>query len=161
MPAIRPAVGGGTADGAGPRKTYDAFISYAHDGDGEFALAVRRGLQHLAKPWNRRRAMDVFLDETSMSASAGLRPSIRSALDSSRWFILLASPESRKSPWVTEEITYWASNRDPNHLLVVITSGSWEWDTDSGDISSAATAANPALRGVFTEQPRRLMQNAP
>jgi len=53
------------------RKSYDAFISYAHDTDREFAPVVQRGLQKLAKPWNRRRAMEVFRDETSLAVSPG------------------------------------------------------------------------------------------
>jgi len=32
------------------RKSYDAFISYAHDADEAFAPVLQRGLQHLAKP---------------------------------------------------------------------------------------------------------------
>jgi hypothetical protein len=66
--------------GSGSRKRYDAFISYAHHADEAFAPALQRGLQHLAKPWNSRRAMDVFLDETSLAASSGLEPSIWRAL---------------------------------------------------------------------------------
>jgi hypothetical protein len=83
-----------TASPEGSRKSYDAFISYAHDADKVFALVLQRGLQHLAKPWNRRRAMEVFRDETSLAVSPGLWPSIRAALDASRWFVLLASPEA-------------------------------------------------------------------
>ncbi len=43
-----------------PHKTYDALISYAHGADREFAPALHQGLQRLAKPWNRRRATEVF-----------------------------------------------------------------------------------------------------
>jgi hypothetical protein len=69
----------------------------AHDADDVFAPVLQRGLQHLAKPWNRRRAMEVFRDESSLAVSPGLWPSIRAALDASRWFILLASPEAARS----------------------------------------------------------------
>jgi hypothetical protein len=91
------------------RKPYDVFISYAHEPDKVFAPALQRGLQRLTKPWNRRRSMEVFRDETSLAVSPGLWPSIQNALDSARWFILLASPESARSRWVREEITYWIS----------------------------------------------------
>ena len=137
----------------GSRKSYDAFISYAHEADEGFAPVLQRGLQHLAKPWNRRRAMEVFRDETSLAVSPGLWPSIRDALDASRWFILLASPEAARSHWVGEEITYWVSGKGTDHLLVVVTDGTWIWDADTGDLSPASTAANPALRGVFPAEP--------
>src|SRR5215467_3937905 len=107
----------GAAALQGPRKLYDAFISYAHEADAAFAPVVQRGLQHLAKPWNRRRGMEVFRDETSLAANPGLWPSIRAALDASRWFVLLASPEAAQSHWVGEEITHWISSKGTDHLL--------------------------------------------
>ncbi|HLK00680.1 MAG TPA: TIR domain-containing protein, partial [Streptosporangiaceae bacterium] len=135
-------------------KSYDAFISYAHGADGEFAPALQRALQHLAKPWNRRRAMEVFLDESSLAASPGLWPSLRDALDASRWFVLLASPEAARSDWVGEEIRYWISRRGVDRLLIVVTDGSWIWDAGRGDLSPASTAVNRALLGVFTTEPK-------
>ena len=138
------------------RKSYDAFISYAHGGDEVFAPILQRGLQHLAKPWNRRRGMEVFRDETSLAVSPGLWPSIRNALDASRWFVLLASPEAAQSHWVGEEIAYWVSSKGTDHLLVVVTAGTWIWDDDSGDLSPGSTACNPALRGVFPAEPKYL-----
>src|SRR6516225_7931849 len=137
----------GTASREDSRKSYDAFISYAHEADGAFAPVVQRGLQHFAKPWNRRRAMEVFRDETSLAVSPGLWPSIRAALDASRWFVLLASPEAAGSHWVGEEVTYWVSSKGTDHLLVVVTDGTWIWDTDIGDLSPASTAGSGALRG--------------
>src|SRR5215469_5150475 len=95
----------------GSRRAYDAFISYAHYADGVFAPVLQRGLQRLAKPWNRRRAMEVFRDETSLAASPELWPSIRAALDASRWLVLLVSPEAARSDGVGEEITHWVSTK--------------------------------------------------
>jgi WD40 repeat protein len=140
----------------GSRKAYDAFISYAHEADGGFAPVVQRGLQHLAKPWNRRRAVEVFRDESSLAVSPGLWPSIQKALNASRWLVLLASPEAARSDWVGEEITHWVSSKGTDHLLVVVTDGSWIWDKASGDLSLASTASNAALRGVFRAEPKYL-----
>ena len=118
--------------GEDSRKSYDAFISYSH-ADAVFAPVLQRGLQHLAKPWNRRRAMEVFRDETSLAASPGLWPVIQAALDASRWFVLLASPEAARSEWVGKEITHWVTSKGTDHLLVVVTDGSWSWDKHGGD----------------------------
>ena len=146
----------GTASSADSSQSYDAFISYAHDADKVFAPVLQRGLQHIAKPWNRRRAMTVFRDETSLAVSPGLWPSIRNALDASRWFILLASPEAARSEWVSQEIKYWVSSKGADQLLVIVTAGTWAWDKDSGDLSPASTAAGGLLHGVFRAEPKYL-----
>ena len=156
MDVTRPDSAAGTAQREGSSKDYDAFISYAREGDGVFAAVLQRGLHHLAKPWNRRRAMEVFRDRTSLPVSAGLLPSIRNALDASRWFVLLASPESARSNWVGEEITYWVSSKGAGHVLIVLTDGTWTWDKTSNDLSPASTARNPALCGVFAAEPNIL-----
>ena len=159
MDAAGPDAAGGAARREGSRKSYDAFISYAHGADNVFAPVLHKALQQLAKPWNRRRAMEVFRDETSLAASPGLWPSIRAALDSSRWFVLLVSPEAALDPqsaWVGAEIAHWVSSKGTDHLLVVITDGTWTWDRDSGDLSPSSTAANRALRGVFRTEPKYL-----
>lgn len=65
---------------------YDSFTSYSDAADGQ--LALQRGLQRLAKPWNRRRALDIFRDETGLSTNPHLWSSVQAALDNSGWFLL-------------------------------------------------------------------------
>ena len=59
---------------------YDGFISYSHAADGRLAPALQRGLQRLAKPWNSRRALNIFRDETGLSTNPHLWGAIESAL---------------------------------------------------------------------------------
>jgi hypothetical protein len=94
--------------------TYDAFISYSHAADGQLAPALQRGLQRLAKPWNRRRALNVFRDETGLSTNPHLWSSVQAALDDSGWFILLASHEAAASEWVNKEVQ-WRSAISVRH----------------------------------------------
>jgi hypothetical protein len=86
---------------------YDAFISYSHAKDKPVATALQSVVQTLGKPWYRRRMLRVFRDDTSLSATPHLWPSIAEALDQSRFFILLASCESAASLWVQKEIDHW------------------------------------------------------
>lgn len=51
---------------------YDGFISYSHAADGLLAPALQSGLQRLAKPWNSRRALRIFRDETGLSTNPHL-----------------------------------------------------------------------------------------
>ena len=79
---------------------YDAFISYSHAKDKPIAAALQRAVQTLGKPWYQRRALRVFRDDTSLSATPHLWPTIEQALGESRYLVLLASPEAAASHWV-------------------------------------------------------------
>ena len=96
-------------------RAYDAFVSYSHAADGRLAPALQRGLQSLAKPWYRRRALRVFRDQTSLSASPELWSAIEEALSQARYFVLLASPEAAASRWVDQEVRWWRENTRPRH----------------------------------------------
>ena len=133
--------------------SHDAFISYSHAADGRIAPAVERGLQRLAKPWNRLRAVSVFRDESDLALTPRLWTTISTALDGSRYFILLACPESAASIWVNREVAHWCDTKGTEHLLVVVTGGELAWDPDGGDFSEGSTAVPAALRGRFSEEP--------
>ena len=51
---------------------HDAFISYSHVADTKLATALESGLEKLAKPLLKLRALNVFRDQTSLSASPAL-----------------------------------------------------------------------------------------
>src|SRR3712207_5686061 len=87
-------------DHGGRVMSFNGFISYSHAADGRLAPAVQRGLHHLARPWHRRRALWIFRDQTGLSVTPALWTSIQQALDSSEYFVLMASPEAAASPWV-------------------------------------------------------------
>lgn len=87
----------GRAIGRTAPVAYDAFISYSHAKDKPIATALQSVVQKLGKPWYRRRALRVFRDDTSLSATPHLWPSIEQALGKSRFLILLASPEAAAS----------------------------------------------------------------
>ncbi len=135
---------------------YDAFISYNHAADGGLAPALQDALQHIAKPWYRRRSMTVFRDETNLSASPELFGSITDALDESRYYVLLVSPGSAHSEWVGKEIAYWSSTKTAANLrmVLVLTDGTLRWDKAQGCFEpEASTALHPALQHVFQADP--------
>ncbi len=132
--------------------SYDAFVSYSHAADGRLAPALQAGLQALAKPWHRRRALRVFRDKTSLSASPELWPAIEVALAESRFFVLVASPDAAGSRWVEEEVTWWRANRSHHTVLIALTDGELRWDEARGDFGPAS-AVPPGLRGWFPLEP--------
>jgi WD40 repeat protein len=147
-------------------RRYNGFISYSHAADGALAPALQRGLQRFAKPWYRARALWIFRDDTSLTATPHLWSSIRDALDDSEFFILLASPDAARSPWVDREAQHWCATKPPERLLVALTDGALNWNEDRRDFDWSSTDALPSsLSGVFHEEPRfidlRWARNAP
>src|SRR5256885_12127468 len=57
---------GRSREGRGGVMSYDAFISYSHAADGRLAPAVQTGLQRLARPWYKVRALRIFRDDTGL-----------------------------------------------------------------------------------------------
>ncbi len=134
--------------------THDAFISYSHQADGELATSIESGLERLAKPLLRLRAMDVFRDQTSLTASPALWPSIQEHLAGSKWFILLACPASAQSPWCAKEVTWWLENRGVDTLLIVLTDGELRWDPTASYVDwNATTALSRSVAGKVTQEP--------
>lgn len=140
---------------AGSARHYDAFISYSHASDTESARSIQKGLQRLAKPLLKRRALEVFRDETSLIASSELGPELRRALDDSRHLVLLCSPTSAQSVYVEDEIKHWLQSNTPDTITMVLTDGVVEWDdaTRNFRFDVEGNAVSPALSGVFVEEP--------
>ena len=92
---------------------YDAFVSYSHAKDKPIAAALQSVIQKLGKAWYQRRAARVFRDDTSLSATPHLWPSIENALSESSHLILLASVEAANSPWIAKEVEYWLEHKVP------------------------------------------------
>lgn len=136
---------------------YDAFISYGHAVDERLAPAIQRGMQRLAKPWYRTRALRVFRDETALSANPHLWSAIQQALDDSAWLVVLASPDAAASPWVNRELEHWLATKSADRVLCVVTGGEWAWDSSTNDFDPESSSAVPAaLRGVLRDEPRHV-----
>ncbi|MGO9875008.1 MAG: TIR domain-containing protein [Acidimicrobiia bacterium] len=134
--------------------SYDVFISYSHGGDDLLSERVQDGLSKFAKPWYRRRALDVFRDRTALSANPGLWSSIADAIDSSRYFLFLASPDAAASVWCGREVEHWRAKHGSDGLLVLLTDGEIRWDESANDFDwKATTALGSAFAGCFQEEP--------
>ena len=134
-------------------KAYDAFISYSHAADARLATALERGLERLARPWNRLRAMAVFRDENDLTLNPDLWGMISARLDRSSYLVLLMCPESAGSPWVNKEVAHWCDTHGVDRVLMVWTDGHLEWDDTAGDFSSGSSAVADAMRGRFAHEP--------
>lgn len=132
---------------------YDAFISYSHSADLDLAPQVRVGLQRLAKPMLRRRALSIFLDQASLELSSELGGSLNERIEDTRWLILFMSEQSAQSRWVSEEISEWTTKKSKDKLALVLTSGEVVWDNEAKDFDyERSTAVSVGMRGVYTGQ---------
>lgn len=134
--------------------SHDAFISYSHSTDGETAAAIERGLEKLAKPLLKLRAMDVFRDESSLAASSSLWPEIVKHLGGSQWFILIASPTSAGSNWCNKEAIWWLDNRPQERFLIVVTDGDVVWGESIKEFDlNRTTAISQVVSKRFAQEP--------
>lgn len=135
--------------------SYDAFLSYSHGASRRLAAAIELTLEGLGKRWDERRALTVFRDVSKQSVTSDLAGDLLARLDASRFFILLASPEAARSPWVAQEVRHWLGTKGLGKLLLALVGGDLFWDSGAGRFDAARTTALPdLLRGAYTAEPK-------
>jgi hypothetical protein len=101
--------------------------------------------------------MNVFRDDTGLAVSPALWPAIQTALDDSRFLVLMASPAAAESAWVNREVEYWLDTKGPDSILPVLTEGEWNWDDEARNFDrDSTTAVPPALLGALEFEPFHL-----
>jgi hypothetical protein len=134
-------------------RNYDVFISYSHRADTPVAKRLEAGLKSLNRKWNERRALEVFRDESSLSAAPHLWDTLATQLDGVRYGLVLLSPEAVESPWVGREIDHFLSTHGEDRLLLALTEGELVWDDDANDWADSSTAVPAGLRGRLSAEP--------
>jgi hypothetical protein len=133
---------------------YRAFLSYSHQADAALGRSIQRGLHRFAKPFYRMRALRIFRDQTDLSVTPSLWPSIEHALAESDYLLLMASATAAQSKWVKKEIAFWIEHKPIDHLLLLLTGGDLAWDDRQGDFDwSRSTAVPEILGGRFAQEP--------
>lgn len=136
------------------RLKYNAFISYSHSSDKVLAPIIQSALHKFAKPWYRLRQLNIYRDQTNLSISPELWPTIQKALQESEYFLFFASPQASTSKWVKREISWWIENKPIENLLIILTGGDIFWDDESGDFNWSTTTSLPdTLSGKFKYEP--------
>ncbi len=118
---------------AGRASTYHAFISYSH-ADRAPARWLHRALETYRLPRRligRPTALGpvppnlspIFKDREELGAAADLSAELRSALDGSRFLVVVASPDAARSRWVNEEIRVFKQRHGDARVLVLVVAG--------------------------------------
>lgn len=108
---------------------YYAFISYKRE-DEKWAKWLQQKLEDYKFPVDIRKKFSntpqflrpIFRDKTDLNGPV-LSSSINSALDDSKYLIVICSPNSAKSEWVNKELEYFIKNRDISYVIPFIVDG--------------------------------------
>ncbi|WP_294440404.1 toll/interleukin-1 receptor domain-containing protein [uncultured Slackia sp.] len=109
---------------------YEAFISYRHlPKDTAVAKRVQRAIEDFSIPValrqeaGRPKLGKTFRDEDELPAGGALSEQIKEALRISRALIVVCSPETPKSTWVSAEIETFISLHGRESVFVVLADG--------------------------------------
>lgn len=110
--------------------SYIAFISYRHRPlDREAAIKVQRRIESyvvpkaLRKDPSKKKLGKVFRDEDELPVSSSLSASITYALDHTEYLIVICTPDLPLSKWCEEEIRYFTTTHDRDHVIGVLADG--------------------------------------
>ncbi len=96
---------------------YHVFISYSHASQHTLSQAVEQGLKRLLRGPFQRSALNVFRDESALSAGHDGIEQILRHLSKSHWFLLIASPAAAQSPWCKRELRWWLGDEHGAYKL--------------------------------------------
>lgn len=103
---------------------YDAFISYKHQPkDKKIAESLMTLLEKMEKPDKTK--LHIFRDQNELPTSSNLGDDIHEALKSSRFLIVLGSPDYLQSKWCMEEVSFFRSlhNNTNDAILPILIEG--------------------------------------
>ena len=110
-------------------RKYIAFISYRHAPlDSAVAKALHGLIEQFKIPKTlrkdgKRKLGLVFRDQEELPVSSDLSEDICRALDNSEYLIVVCSPDTAKSPWVSREIAYFLSRHPREKVFTVLAAG--------------------------------------
>ena len=127
------------SDERADRHRYWAFISYSHQ-DERWATWLHKKLERYRVPGRLvgratsagtvpKRIYPVFRDREELPGSSDLGEKISAALQSSRFLVVLCSPNSARSHWVNEEVREFKRRGGEDRVLSFIVDGE-PWATD-------------------------------
>lgn len=114
----------------GAAEEYIAYISYRHSGaDERAAELLQKGIEGFVIPVELRSGSGekkpgkVYRSAEEYPLSPELPEAVTRALDSSRYLIVICSPERNKSRWCEAELDHFLMTRGHDHVIPVLAGG--------------------------------------
>ena len=110
-------------------REYVAFISYRHtELDKKVAKKIHTMVERYVIPKElrkdgKKKLGKVFRDEEELPVSSNLTESIQTALDHSKFLIVICTPNLLKSIWCEREIAYFIEKNGRDHVIGVLVDG--------------------------------------
>ena len=109
---------------------YNAFISYRHAPlDSKVAEHVQKSLEHfhipgaIRKKTGKKKIERIFRDKDELPITSDLTDTISNALEKADYLIVICSPSTKESLWVSREIKYFLRNHRKDRVLTVLADG--------------------------------------
>ena len=109
---------------------YNAFISYRHKPrDIEVAQEIQKQLERfhiprdLRKKYGIERIERIFRDKEELPTTSNLTDDIETALGNSDYLIVICTPATRESRWITREINLFLEHHDQSRVMTVLAEG--------------------------------------
>ena len=125
--------------------TYFAFVSYSHK-DHEIAKKLKKFLEKYKLPAKLRKnnpglprnLNPVFIDESNLVGPGPLKKNLYENLETSKYLIVICSPNSAKSEYVNDEVDYFIKNGRINRIIPLIVDGTPHSDDPSKECFTPA-----------------------
>jgi hypothetical protein len=122
---------------------------YKHVTSHQFAARLESAIRTYARSYFSP-PLSVFRDEKFLVPGPDLPQQISDALESSEYFILIASSEAARSPWVCSELEQWCRvEQRRTRFLIVLVDGRITIDDQTKHIIWDETDALPSLLSAF------------
>ena len=118
---------------------FDVFISYSHDPSKTLAFNLHDSLEKISRNWYSFRALNVFLDRSSLGPTMKLEKELESIVKRSEWLVFICSENAAESAPVIKELNWYIEHNGVEKLILIVDDGAIRWDRNTSSFSKTTT----------------------